>query len=272
MPVNFFTLWLRGASYPWRAIAFLRRHALWRLAVAPIAINLFLLGAVVYGGIELAWPGMHQLATKLESYSSDGDVIRMAVTVLVWCLWILLVPLIFIAGCTIVLLLGQMVASPFLEMLSEQVECLVLQRQPVPFGIKRFIESVFLGVGDAMWGIVYLLAIYLPLPLLGLIPVVGAVASLYFGALLLAQEFLGPPLARHMVSYRARWALLMRNKSLSVGFGCSTMLLVAIPGINLLLLPVACVGGTLLYCDMFKGGLLRGTVETALTDLPANNP
>lgn len=268
MPTNILTQWLRGASYPWRALAFLRRHNIWRLALAPIAVNLFLLGAVVYGGIELVWPWMHQLGARLQSYAADADVVRMAVTLLIWCLWILLVPLIVIGSCTVVLLLGQMVAGPFLEILSERVECLALGRVETPFGLKRFIESVFLGLGDAMWSLVYLVAIYLPLPLLGLIPVVGAAASLYFGALLLTQEFLGPPLARHMVSYRARWSLLMRHKSLAFGFGCGTMLLVAIPGINLLMLPVACVGGTLLYCDMFTAGLLKSVVVTELTQSP----
>ena len=78
--------------------------------------------------------------------------------------------------------------------------------------------------------------------------------SFGFSALLLAHEFMGLPLTRQLVSYRERWSHVWRHKWLAVGMGTSTMLLLAIPGINLVLLPLASVGGTLMYCDLREAG------------------
>ncbi|MEO0593615.1 MAG: hypothetical protein AAFZ38_08550, partial [Myxococcota bacterium] len=43
-----------------------------------------------------------------------------------------------------------------------------------------------------------------------------------------------------------------RNRWLSLGFGSSSMLLLFVPGLNLILLPLAAVGGTLAFCDLYR--------------------
>ena len=122
-----------------------------------------------------------------------------------------------------------------------------------PFGIGRAIKTVSVAIGDLVWGVFFLVMVNGPLILLGFVPVLGtavaALVSFGFSALLLSHEFMGLPLTRQLVSYRERWSHVWRHKWLALGMGSSTMLMLAIPGVNLVLLPLAAVGGTLMYCD-----------------------
>ena len=70
------------------------------------------------------------------------------------------------------------------------------------------------------------------------------------------QEFVGLPLARQLVGYRRRWGVVWDNRWLAAGFGSAVAVLFIVPGLNLVLLPLAAVGGTLLYCDLKTAGRL----------------
>ncbi len=258
VPANFVAQFFRGVMYPFAAFGFLRRNRLWGMAAASIVVNVVLLVGLIWGGYTLLLPHLTGLTTGMEAWAGESAFLGVLVEVLTWALWIVAMPALLMLNFLVLVLVGQAVASPFLDLLSEQVEVRVLQVAPEPFGLKRTVKSVAIALGDLVWGVLFLVAVNLPLLVLALVPVLGTslagVLSFSFSALLLAHEFMGLPLARQLVPYRRRWGHVWKHKWLGLGMGTSTMLLLAVPGLNLVLLPLAAVGGTLMYCDLRADG------------------
>ena len=93
---------------------------------------------------------------------------------------------------------------------------------------------------------------------------ISAALGFCFAALLFAAQFGGWSLTRYFISFPGRWRVVWRNKSLGFGLGVATMVLMLVPLLNLVLLPLAAVGGTLLYCDLRAANRLG----VALPQLP----
>ncbi len=261
LPTNFIARFFRGLSYPFAALRFIRQHGLWGLAVVPAVVNIVLFVAVVAVLIWLVGPWLSGLAASLAPsaatgfWAAVGGFFAKFLAVLLW----ILVPVAVVAVSAIVIvLIGQAVASPFLDALSEKVEALVLKTPETKVEVGRVLRSVSVAIADIIWTVLFWVAVNLPLLLINLVPIIGsaanAVLSFCFTALLLAQEFVGLSLTRQFVSYPGRWRVIWANRGICLGFGSATMLLLVVPGLNLILLPLATVGGTLLYCDLQAGG------------------
>lgn len=86
--------------------------------------------------------------------------------------------------------------------------------------------------------------------MLGFVPVIGQtvipVAGALVGGFFLAGELLAIPLERRGLRLPARLRLLRQHLPLSVGFGVACFLLFLVPVMNLVAMPGAIVGGTLL--------------------------
>ncbi len=267
LPKNFIAQAFRGATYPLAGLGYIRRHGLWPLTFAAIGINLLLLGVLITVTIVLVVPWLDQLDGTFAEIAGQSGFLQGVFSVLGWLIWVAAIAVVLVANGLFLLLIGQAVASPFLDMLSEKIEGLELGIEVHPFSAKRVVEAVALAIADLVWGVVFLAIVHIPIFIVSLVPGIGtipaAMASFCFSALLLAHEFVGLPMTRHLVSYRARWRHVWRNKWLGLGFGSVCMLLLLVPGLNLILLPLAAAGGTLLYCDMKRGGRI-GDVGTRL--------
>jgi CysZ protein len=157
---------------------------------------------------------------------------------------------------------GQTIASPFLDFLSEAIESRVLGVPAQPFSVRRTVATTLLAASDAFWGAILWVSVSVPLFFVGLfLPPVAAVLSFVFSAMLLTQQLVGLSLARQLVSYRARWRVVGQDKAIALGFGSACMLMFIVPGLNLVLFPIAASGGTLLYCDLRAAGRLPGTAK-----------
>ncbi len=261
LPDNFLAQAFVGLAYPLWGLGFIRRHRLWPLTFAAIGINVVLLGVLVGLSVWLAMPYLAHMQAAMTGIAESSAFLQEALSVVGWIIWVLALALLLAANGLVLMLVGQAVASPFLDMISERVEAIVLGEKVTPFNLKRLFAAVMMALADLVWGLVFLAVVNLPIFLVGLVPVVGtvpaAVASFCFSALLLAQEFVGLPLTRQLWGYRARWRVVWRNKWLAVGFGSSCMGLLLVPGLNLVLLPLAAVGGTLLFCDLEAAGRVK---------------
>jgi CysZ protein len=256
IPHHPLALVLWGASYPWRALGFMQRHGLWMWASFAILVHVVLLLVVACGLWLWTVPWLALCNAHLVALAADSPGWQAAVTLAVWGLWAIVVPLILVLSLVVVLLVGQLLASPFLDLLSEQVECAVMGTSAAPAGVRRTLAALALAAADCVWAVLYLGMAYVPLLILSLVPGLGAGISLVAGALLVAQQFLGLVLSRQLISYRARWACVLGNRWSALGFGLMVTLMLAVPGINLLLLPLATVGGTLLTCALWQAGRL----------------
>ncbi len=261
-----------GMAYPLRALAYMRMHRLWRLALMPVGINaVLLLGLGVTLWYHL-WPALNALQLSLQNVVHVGpeysETLRVVLGIASFLVWLVLLPIVLVLCAMLLILFGQMFCAPWLDLLAERVECQQLGEARTAFSFRRLVDALFLSMGDAVWGLFYLVLVYIPVLLFALLPGVGAVVSVACGALFLAQQFLGHTLSRASLSYRGRWQAVLANKWFCLGFGTVALVMVSLPGLNLALLPVATVGGTLLCCDLIRDGRISSVSQAALCTAP----
>lgn len=264
LPKHFLGRLIRGFSYPAHALLFVFHHRLWGLFWAPVLVNVLLFGAslglLVWGVGPYVWWLNETLASWAGGFQFEAVI--WLVTAVVWIVWIAFGLLALGTVSVLLLLIGQAVAGPFLDTLSERVELIVLGTPEQPFGVGLMVRGLLLGVSDLFWGLVFLVAVNVPLFVIGLTAIAAIPASALsfaFSCMLLAVEFIGLSMARHFVSYRGRWSAMLRHKSIALGFGASSTLLLLVPGLNLVLLPIVAVGGTLAYCELHAAGGLEAS-------------
>ncbi len=83
-----------------------------------------------------------------------------------------------------------------------------------------------------------------------------AVAGVGWTALFACAEYLDPPVARRGGAFVEVRRVLARRTALALGFGLSITVLLWVPLLNLFLLPVAVVAGTLLHRSLVSAGTL----------------
>jgi CysZ protein len=144
-------------------------------------------------------------------------------------------------------LVGAVLAAPFLELLSERTEA-VLRTPPTarPFRLTRWAADILRSIGHA-FTILLILAATFPLSFL---PVVGPVAWLGVGCLLLAYDFTTIAMDRRRWSFREKWRRLLSDTAGTLGFGVALFCLLAMPLLGWLMLPPAAVAGTMRLLDL----------------------
>ena len=70
-----------------------------------------------------------------------------------------------------------------------------------------------------------------------------------YGAWILAVEYADYPMANAGLRPRAQRARLRDERRLALGFGTGVLVLTLVPGLNLVAMPSAVIGATLLWCD-----------------------
>jgi CysZ protein len=217
----------------------LRRYTWLPLLVSFVIIAAGLTAAFVWLGVLAAW-----LTGLLPDWLAFLHVV--------------LVPLLYLAGILagawLFALLAVVVASPFLGDLSSAVERVSSGAGPEP-------EPLWSGLAGAVGRELRKLAYYLPRLLLvfvlTLIPVLNAFAPVLwflFGAWIMAIQFCDYPTENRARPFRDTVALLQRNRGAALGYGSCAALALAIPIVNLLLIPAAVAGGTLLWRDLQRAG------------------
>ncbi len=261
LPRSFIAQAVIGFTYPLEALTFISKHRLWGMTMVPFIVNLVLFLLLLTAVWLLGVPVVEAANAWLAGIAGSSGFVRGLFEVLSWLIWVLALALTVGLSGIVILLFGQAFASPFLDALSEKVENLAVGSQKKPMSLHRLIATVVLAIGDLIWGLVFLALIHVPILIVGMTglgAVPAAAASFCFSAWLLSQEFVGLALTRQLVGYRGRWRAVWANKWVTLGFGSACMLLLLVPVLNLVLLPLAAVGGTLLYCDLAAAGRLEG--------------
>jgi CysZ protein len=108
--------------------------------------------------------------------------------------------------------------------------------------------------------ITFLLAGQLVLLSFHLLPVIGSVlwtlVANAWTAGWLAGAYLDAPMARHLYPFRDVQGVIADRFRLCLGFGTAVFVILWIPVVNLFLIPLASVGGTLLYRGLRASGNL----------------
>ncbi len=148
-----------------------------------------------------------------------------------------------------------LVSSPFLGFLSART-----QRQETGASPAANL-SVAATVLGTLLREVRKLAYHLPRLLLvfviTLLPIVNLAAPFVwflFGAWTLAVQFVDYAPENEDASFKATLDVLKANRACALGFGAPTALAMAIPFVNFMVIPVAVIGGTLLWCRLKERG------------------
>jgi CysZ protein len=233
-------LWQRPRLWVWAAIPV-------ALMVALVATSLVLtFGAVPAIMAHLwAWPGGPGLGPALGRTAWIAVAATLAVGL-------------FAASVVVLWAISSLFATPFYDVLAEKVEQELLGTDPPPTSWIAILSDAGQSVVHTLLALALYGVALAVVALVELIPGIGTVLGALLGAVVtamfLAREVIDTPLARRRVSFATKVAFQARHFALMQGFGTAATLLLAIPGVNFLSMPVAVVGGTLLYCRLEREG------------------
>ena len=233
-----------GALLPLRAAGWLAaRRALWPLALLPVVLTA--LGLVA--GAAAAVPLSAKLLAAL--WAEPAGWLAAA-----W--WLARAAVFLVLVYVVAVALPIVVAAPVMERLSVRVEELELGTPSAEGGLGRAAAEAFTGVRNTLARTALLLVGHaLLLPTL-LVPFAWPVLAFLWTAWWSSVEWLDLPMARHLHGFRAVRAGLRAVRPLGFGMGCTLAALFLLPLANLFVVPVGTVAGTLLYCDLVRGGVV----------------
>jgi CysZ protein len=222
----------------------LKNRVLWKYAAAPIAITMALFGISYY----FLYTFLTDMARSLIGEQGYWQILYYIV---------IFVVAVLILGVFFVLftLVATTLAAPFNDLISEKTEQIVTGRlSDAPFSIVQTLKDVSRG----LWHTVRILLMYIGLLVLCLIllliPGLGAVAypvaAALLGAFMLSFEYLSYPMDRRRLSFQQKMGFVRSRLSSTLGFGLGSFAAAAVPIVNLLIIPAAVVGGTLLFLDL----------------------
>ena len=249
------------------ALRLLRGHSeLWIWCALPFLMNLaaFALALSVFGHY---WAPLSQSAAELLPTADPSAWYAWLwvgpLRVIAWLLRWILMGLFGVALYFLFTLLGGVVASPFLDVLSRRVERLrsgaVLEESQI--GLRGVLAgSLRVGLEEGRRTL-FLLGGWLAFFLIGWVPGLQPIA--FLGALLFSMffaplEYTGYLLDRRGIPFRERRRWLWQHRRATLGFGATALGSFLIPGLNFVCLPWLVSAGTLLALDLDAPAGSRG--------------
>jgi CysZ protein len=239
---NLFT----GAGYFMRGVAMTFEPGLRRFVIVPLVANVILFSLMGWFAYEFI--------------SDIYDASMLSVPEWLQFLSWIITPVLWLLGGLMTGYLSTflvlMLTSPFHALLAEKVEE-AITGEPVP--AVDGIAAALLEVPRALFREVRKILYYLPMALavliLTLMPVLNAVAPVgwfLLGAWMMSLQFVDYPMDNHRLPFRdVRDACAARRLS-TIGFGGAVAFFSGIPLLNLMVIPAAVIGATLLWCHELR--------------------
>lgn len=231
----------RGIGYALEGFSLVRARGVLRYALIPLLVNMLLFGAGIWFGAAAFGDFIDWLLPAW----LDVALVR----ALLWVVFATAAALVAFLAFT---LLANLIAAPFNGLLADRAERHLRGERGAEGEQRGLVAEVGASFGAELRKLVYLAAWSLPLLALFLVPAVNLLAPLLwlaFGAWMLALEYVDCPLGNHGVVFGRGRRLIARRRATALGFGATVMVLTAIPGLNLVIMPVAVAGATALYVN-----------------------
>ena len=237
---------LSGFGYFFRGMGLLTRPGLRRFVVIPLLANIAVF-ALMAGAIYQALSGLYIDYTS--NFIGDWEFLAWIVTPLIWLFGTLVSGYISIF---IVLFL----TSPFHGLLAERVEEYVTGEAIVNEGSAlQMVLAVPRGFLREIQKIVHYVPMALLVLIITLIPGINVVAPLLWillGAWMMSLQFVDYPMDNHRLSFGEVRAACSARRSTSITFGAVVAFVSGLPILNLILIPAAVAGATLLWCEELR--------------------
>jgi len=236
-----------------------------RFSLTPLVINIVLFIGLVW----LIWG-----TDVLEMFTATPEAWywRALYWLLDWLIKLVLFYLVLILFPVI----GSIVASPFLDLLTEKQEEEMLGR-PVapPFTVVGMLGDILRATAHALKGLGLGTLCAGVLLLINILPGIGQVLYIVLNACLAALffslQFMDYPLARRRLSYGAKLKAVLHDTGGSLGLGLAIFLCAMIPVLNAAMLAPAACGATLLYHRIAGDGAVPLTPPDDVVSKP-NTP
>lgn len=239
---------LQGFRYFFKGMRILATKGLRRYIVLPFLINVLIMGTGLWFGFGMArdWT-----SAMTASYLPD------------WLQWLtyLVDPIIFICFLVIIFytftLFALTLGAPFYSILSEKVQTIYYNNEPfsskmsVKETIKDIPHLVFLELRKLMYRIPFMIVSII----LMFIPVIGQAGAIILTSWCNAIDYTSYGYENNRYSLKVSRKNLTENKLLCISFGCTVWAALLIPFINLVMIPVAVAGGTMLWYEKLKPAL-----------------
>ena len=229
---------LTGVSTFAEGVRLIRKPALLRYAWIPAVVSLLVIGLSLWLAFGYITDFSDYLVAQLPGWLG---FLSFVLTPLLYLLGLL-------TGAWFFGLLAVLLSSPLLGDLSIAVE-----RDVAPDSAPKapdFLPGLALAVRRELRKLAYHLPRLLGVAILSLIPGVNVLAPLFwfvFGAWTLAVQFADYPAENRNLPFAETLARLRSRRWAALGFGACATVALAVPLLNFLLVPVAVVGGTLLW-------------------------
>lgn len=165
--------------------------------------------------------------------------------------WALRFLLVALCGLAAYLVAG-LIAVPFNDQLSSTIEAELIGTKETAVSWPEKLGDLWMSLRHTAAGLLLWAVCMAVLFLLNLLPgigsVVGTVASVGVSSLLLARETMDGCMSRRRLSFRHKLRVVRANVWLCLGLGMGAWLFMWIPLMNFLVLPMAVVGGTRMFC------------------------
>lgn len=260
---NFAVNFSRGFFAPFRSVRVLRRNPrLIQYILVPFLINTLVFSGAVYLGLDF-------FGSTVVDFIPQGEAWYWAV--LYWFLWVVAVLLTAVLVFFSFTVVGNLLASPFNDLLSERTEEVLSGKvNDESFSFGRFLRDALQTIlmeAKKMWIFVVVMVLILPLNLLpGIGNSIYTLLAVSLTLFFLSFEYLGFVLVRKHQFFREQKNFILARKFLMLGFSCGVMALLAIPFFQLLCIPLAVIGATRLWCE--EEGLVKFDHDPALEMRP----
>lgn len=245
---------LRGARYLTRAWGFVfsEHPSLLKYCALPLMISM----AVITGVVATLGYYYNDIVGAIWARPEQWYWM-----ILWYLMYVFMLLLVIVVGYVAFFLLQTLLSAPFNDMLTEQVELIAYGKTPPPFNFAKFARGIAVSLVHALIKLSIYLVFMLPLLLLGwVIPFVGPVISSVGGfivtAYFICYDQMDFSMARREWSFGNKIRVVTANMGLTFGLGGAMAGMLWIPIIGILFLPLAAVGGTLLFCDLERNGAL----------------
>ena len=248
-----------GFLYPFRAGRFIIKNpALYKYILIPFIISLAVFSLSAYWGLNI-------FDYFISQYIPQENI---------W-YWLILNKIIWISAILLTIILvffsftvfGNLIASPFNDILSERSEELLSNDRvdSDSFKLLLFIKETGKTLLDESLKISLFVCCMIFLFALNLVPVLG---TMLYGALaflltvyFLVIEYTGFVFSRKRLTFKDQRKFMRENKLLCTGFGCGAFILLAIPFVQFFSIPMGVVGATLL-CHDTRASFSEGTTHS----------
>ena len=215
-----------------------RQPGLRQYVLIPLAINFVVLGIVMFYGLSQ----YDLLVEAITGWLPDWLAFLAGV------MTFLAAVMIFAIGIYLFTIVANIIASPFNAVLSEKVEAhlapgLVLESPGTALIIGR-------SVAREISKLIYLLPRLLGLLILSVIPGINSIAPfawLLFGAWMMTIQYADYAADNNQLSFPELRDRLGRARGQALMFGIAVYVVLAIPVVNLFLIPIAVAGGTVFW-------------------------